>query len=261
MAGGRARPALRSPPLSPTALHTLFEALAYAVGAQLFFLGQRRRPMPALGDRTQRLAVITGAILGAALGSKLAYWVEDPRTAFAAFPDAVALMQGKSIVGGLLGGVVGVELAKRLVGLARSTGDAFVLPLAAGIAIGRIGCHLAGLGDHTAGLPSELPWAYDYGDGIARHPTALYEIAVVLLLAVLVERWRAPPAPGDRFRAFMVGYLTWRLLIEWLKPLPHAYFGVLSGIQLLCLGGLAYYARDIARLRRAHRSAQGRSRL
>jgi phosphatidylglycerol:prolipoprotein diacylglycerol transferase len=232
--------------LNAIVIHTLFEILAYAVGVRLYLVLQRRQPTPALVDRTARLAVMTGAVLGAVLGAKLAYWLEDPVNAFAGFPDVRQLMQGKSIVGGLLGGLVGVEFAKWRLGLRASTGDGFIWPLAIGVAIGRIGCHLAGPGDHTAGLPTALPWGYDYGDGIPRHPTALYEIPVLLFIAGVVARWRAPPA-GDRIRAFMVGYLVWRLAIEWLKPMPFVYLGALSGIQLLCIAGIGYYCRDIVR--------------
>lgn len=236
--------------VNPVVVHTLFEILAYAVGVRLYLALQRRRPTPSLVDPTARLAVMAGAIVGAVIGAKLAYWLEDPAAAFAGFPDARALMAGKSIVGALLGGLAGVELMKAARGLRESTGDGFVWPLAAGIAIGRIGCHLAGLGDHTAGLPSTMPWAVDYGDGVPRHPTALYEIPVVLLVALLLQRWRAP-RDGDRFRAFMVAYLAWRLVIEWLKPMPWVYFHALSGLQLLCIAGIGYYSRDIVRWARA----------
>ena len=66
-------------------------------------------------------------------------------------------MGGKSVVVGLLGGFVAVEWVKRRIGVRRSTGDLFVIPLAVGIAIGRIGCFLTGLDDHTHGLPADLP--------------------------------------------------------------------------------------------------------
>jgi len=49
----------------------------------------------------------------------------------------------------------------------------------------------------------------------------------------------------------MIAYLAFRLAIDCIKPLPFAYFGVLSGIQLLCLGGLFYYHRDMGRVTRA----------
>ncbi len=62
--------------------------------------------------------------------------------------------------------------------------------------------------------------------------------------------------PGDRFRAFMVGYLALRFGLEYLKP-PYAAaaagflkperWGPLSAIQWACLAGLAYYGRDFHR--------------
>jgi phosphatidylglycerol:prolipoprotein diacylglycerol transferase len=115
--------------LSPAQLHTLFEATAYAVGFRLFLRERRRFATTAELALSTRLALIMGAILGAAIGSRLSWWLEDPLTAFAHFPDALALMQGKSILGGLLGGVVGVEIAKWRTGVRESTGDAFVWPI------------------------------------------------------------------------------------------------------------------------------------
>jgi len=57
--------------------------------------------------------------------------------------------------------------------------------LVMGIAIGRVGCFLTGLPDHTYGVHSSLPWAVDFGDG-PRHPTQLYEIAFVMLLGAAI---------------------------------------------------------------------------
>lgn len=235
--------------MPPVALHTVFEMLAYAAGLRTF-LWTRKRLAPAAFEREDDVVSVgVGAIVGAALGAKLAFWLDDPLRAFANFPDLGHLLEGKSIVGALLGGLVGVELAKRIAGVRRSTGDAFVLPLTVGMCIGRIGCFLAGLDDHTYGNPTSLPWGVDFGDGVARHPTQLYEIAFLLAQYGLIHRYRhALDHPGDRFRAFMIGYLAFRLLVEFIKPLPYAYFGALSGLQLLCLAGLCYYRRDIPRI-------------
>ena len=63
-----------------------------------------------------------------------------------------------------------------------------VWPIAVGLAIGRVGCFLAGLHDDTYGLPTALPWGVDFGDGTPRHPTQLYEIAVVLPLGWALRR-------------------------------------------------------------------------
>ncbi len=237
--------------MSPLAWHTVFEMLAYAVGMRVFLRERRRLSPPGLRDRDGSLMVGVGAICGAAIGAKLAFWFDDPLAAFAHFPDWRHLLEGKSIVGALLGGLLGVESAKHMAGVTSSTGDAFVRPLAIGMMIGRIGCFLGGLADHTYGNPTPLPWGVDFGDGIPRHPTQLYEIIfLMMLLFVLETRGKNLREPGDRFRAFMVGYLLFRLLIEAIKPVPYAWIGGLSGIQLLCLGGLAYYARHLPRLLR-----------
>src|SRR5258707_11788923 len=69
-------------------------------------------------------------------------------------------------------------------GIALRTGARFALRLAVGIAIGRIGCFLAGLDDFTYGTPTTLPFAHDFGDGIARHPVQLYESASMAAFAI-----------------------------------------------------------------------------
>jgi len=235
--------------MPPVALHTAFEVAAYAAGMRLFLRERRQLALPVLTDRDRSLWIGVAAIFGAALGAKLGYWIEDPHNAFADFPDWRHLLEGKTIVGALLGGLAGVELVKRAIGAHGSSGDAFALPLIVGIAIGRIGCFLSGLDDHTYGNPTGLPWAIDFGDGVPRHPTQLYEIVFLIGLGILLH-WRrnAFEQAGDRFRAFMIAYLAFRLAIDFIKPMPQVYFGALSGIQLLCLGGLLYYHRDVFRV-------------
>jgi phosphatidylglycerol:prolipoprotein diacylglycerol transferase len=237
--------------MQPFAWHTLFEVSAYFIGMRLFLWQRKHLALPVLTDRDRSLWIGVAAIVGAALGAKLGYWIEDPLTAFADFPDWRHLLEGKTIVGALLGGLIGVEWVKRAIGAQGSSGDAFALPLIAGIAIGRIGCFLAGLADHTYGNPTTLPWAVDFGDGIPRHPTQLYEIAFLATLAcLLLKRRQAPARTGDQFRAFMIAYLAFRLLVDFIKPMPYVYLGIFSGIQLLCLAGLIYYRRDLPHIAR-----------
>lgn len=238
--------------MTPVALHTLFEALAYAIGFRIFLWTRRQLAPAAFRHDDHVVWVAVGAIVGAALGAKLSFWLDDPLAAFANFPDLRHLLEGKSIIGALLGGLLGVELAKKIAHVDNSTGDAFVLPLTLGMCIGRVGCFLAGLGDHTYGVPTSLPWGVDFGDGLPRHPTQLYEIAFLLAqYALLHGRRDAFIRPGDRFRAFMIGYLLFRLLVEFIKPVFYIYLGGLSGLQWLCVAGLVYYARDIPRILRA----------
>lgn len=224
------------------AVHSLFEWLALAVGVQLYRWQRRRAGQPPM-LQSGSYAVVIGCILGAALGNKLVFWIEMPQLWRAAAPDWRLLASGQSIVGGLLGGLLGVEIAKKLAGIRRSTGDQFVLPLVAGTAIGRIGCFLAGLHDGTYGSATALPWGVDFGDGIARHPTQVYDILFVLATGALLWRWRAALAPceGLAFKLYLAAYLTWRLLVDGIKPVPHAYAFGWSGIQLVCLLALACY--------------------
>ena len=212
-------------------------------------------------DITSRWAVVAGAALGAAIGSRLLY-VMDYWTALQSQPWQMWL-GGKTLVGALLGGLVGVELAKLAIGWRRSTGDGFVTPLLVAIIIGRLGCQLSPVTDQTYGNPTILPWAWDFGDGVPRHPTSLYEIAGLSGLAWVIHRARFASEPGDRFRLFMVGYLLLRLVLDFLKPpfgptaagvLGPDRWGPLSPIQWACVAGLAYYFRAS---RRWLSSAQG----
>ncbi len=219
-------------------IHTAFAWAGMALGAAMWRATQRR-----LGSAgvlaPGNFGVVVGLLVGAALGNKLVFLIERPDVAWAMW-QGQPVWPGQSIVGGLLGGLVGVEIAKQLTGQTRSTGDAMVWPIAIGLAIGRVGCFLAGLHDDTYGLPTTLPWGVDFGDGVPRHPTQLYEAVFVLLLAALLRRARLQ-TPGLTFKLFLSAYLAWRLGVEFLKPVPVAYALGLSGIQWTCLAALAIY--------------------
>jgi prolipoprotein diacylglyceryltransferase len=229
---------------SHPALHTLFEVLAYVVG-YLLYSRSRRQSGDFLPDE-QRWIIIAAAAIGALLGSRILGILEQaPRIAI----TWRTFLQpgGKTIVGGLLGGWIAVELTKRIRGIHSRTGDLFAIPLCIGIAIGRIGCLLAGLADDTYGTPTSLPWAIDFGDGIPRHPTQLYEILFLILLAAILHRYNQRPRPeGATFRLFLFAYLTWRLLIDFIKPQPLIYG--LNLIQWACLAGLLALLHDVMRL-------------
>jgi len=219
--------------------HTAFAWAGMALGAAMWrrtLKQQRRGGALAPGN----FGVLVGLLIGAALGNKLVFLIERPDIALSLWRTRSLAWPGQSIVGGLLGGLIGVELAKQLTGQTRSTGDAMVLPIAIGLAIGRVGCFLAGLHDDTYGLPTSMPWGVDFGDGTPRHPTQLYEIAVVLPLGLALHRARFA-TPGLAFKLFLSAYLLWRLLVEFLKPVPVAWPLGLSGIQWTCLVALAVY--------------------
>lgn len=232
--------------------HMVFEWLAYAIGGSMYWRTRNLAAQPP--EASRRLAIAAGAVGGALLGAKLLYAL-DYWSSLQGAPLG-AWLAGKTVIGGLLGGVLGVEVAKLNVGWTRSTGDAFVWPVILGLALARLGCQLSGGEDLTYGIPTTLPWGWDYGDGIPRHPTALYEIGGLALIAMLVRRGPPNAAEGDRFRYFMVLYLLLRLALDFLKP-PHGQpiAGMLvpdvraglSVMQWACVAGLMYYGGAIRR--------------
>jgi len=222
------------------ALHLLFESLAYLVGFAIY--RHLRKSRGDLLDEQQRWQIIAAAAVGALLGSRaLGLLEQSPLPQFHWSWQLLLAPGGKTIVGGLLGGWLAVELVKALSGIRSRTGDLFAVPLCIGIAVGRIGCFLAGLADDTYGTPTNLPWGVDFGDGISRHPTQLYEIIFLLALAALLSRWSARPhRNGVIFRAFMAAYLAFRFAIDFIKPQPQVHG--LNWIQWACLAALAVIA-------------------
>lgn len=221
-------------------VHFVCETLAYFIGYRYYAL-LRKHTQDAI-SANNRLIIFIGAAFGAFLGSHIIGVLENP-TLLSHF-SLIYFMGNKTIVGGMLGGLIGVELTKKQIGVTVSSGDLMVYPLILAMLIGRTGCFFAGLEDGTYGIASKLPWAINFGDGIRRHPTNLYEILFWLMLWLvlrLIER-KHQFANGARFKIFMAGYLVFRLLIEFIKPAYFFGFG-LSVIQLACIGGILYYYR------------------
>ena len=228
--------------------HFFVEVLAYFVAARVYWAVAKRQPgMPA---KAERLFLLAGAVFGAFLGSKLLHVLEHLPALLAA-DDALLWFAGKSVLGGFIGGTLGVELAKRLLHHQGATGDPWVPALAAGLMLGRVACQLSGTWDLTYGNPTTLPWAWNYGDGIGRHPTGLYEI--ILVGALFASSWNNTQlrrSPGARFAAFLMGYCMLRFGLDFLKPpfgpaaagaLPVAVYGGLSAIQWAAVAGAAGY--------------------
>jgi phosphatidylglycerol---prolipoprotein diacylglyceryl transferase len=235
--------------------HILFETLAYPVAFRVYLRLRRRFGDPI--TTPLRWAVVAAAVGGAALGSKVLFWLEDPRLTWQNLHDPAYLMGGKTIVGALVFGLIAVEWMKRYIGLTQSTGDLYAIPLTLGIAIGRVGCFLTGLTDNTYGVATGLPWGVDFGDGVRRHPTQIYEIVFLLgMVPVLYQILRAMTRrgsrgldrlhAGDAFKFFMVAYLMFRLLCDFIKPYTRVFLG-LGTIQWACVLCLLYYSPDIVR--------------
>jgi len=219
-------------------IHFLFETTAFFVGYRYY--SYLRKHGDDLISSKNRFFILIGAAVGAFLGSHLIGIFENPT--LIGRLGIIYFMGNKTIVGGLLGGLIGVELTKNKLGVTTSSGDLMVYPICLAMIIGRTGCFFAGLDDGTFGIASNLPWAIDFGDGINRHPTNLYEIVfwVVLWATLWLFERKRTFANGARFKCMMVSYLVFRFFIEFIKPVYFFSFG-LSLIQLVCIAGILYY--------------------
>src|SRR3954471_9712002 len=160
--------------MSGAFLHTLFDVAAWlAAAVALYWLSRQGLQFPTQSfERSYLAALVFGAGLGAYLFGSANLWLSGQ--------SGIA----RSVEGALAGGIVAIELYKWSAGITVRTGARFALPLAVGVAIGRLGCYLAGLDDFTYGTPTTLPWGHDFGDGVARHPVQLYESAAMAGFAV-----------------------------------------------------------------------------
>ncbi len=178
------------------------------------------------------VAVVAGAAVGGYAAGTANLWLSGR-------PEIA-----RSVVGALAGAIVAVEVFKRARGIRGSTGIVFVPGFCASLAIGRWGCFLSGLGDHTHGIPTSLPWGHDFGDGIPRHPVQLYEsaaMAAFLGFAVVQLARRDQGFLRNGFYLLVLWYAGQRFAWEFLKPYAHV-VGPLNLFHCICLGLVCYAA-------------------
>lgn len=219
--------------MSGAALHVVFDIAAWlaATAAALWLTRVQHIRFPAQSFRLPYLAALLfGAGAGAYLFGSLNLW----------FSGQAGI--ARSIEGALAGGIVAIELYKAAHRITQRTGARFALPLAVGIAIGRIGCYAAGLDDFTYGTPTSLPWGHDFGDGIPRHPVQLYESMAMAGFAVWyvhAARRHDARAIRDGFYLVLLFYGVQRFVWEFMKPYG-AILGPLTLFHLLSSAIMLY---------------------
>ena len=221
-------------------LHTIFDLLASILAFQAIRLTQIWRPpptTPAAFRPAYAVALVIGAVVGAyGLG-----------TANLMLSHVAGI--GRSILGALFGAIVAIELYKHLTGISGSTGAIFVPGFAIAVIVGRIGCFLAGLPDNTYGTPTSLPWGYDFGDGIPRHPVQLYEsalMALFLFCALTAMARRTPFYAANAFYLMAGFYAVERFGLEFLKP----YAPLIGPFNLFHLSCAALFAYAVLMIQR-----------
>jgi phosphatidylglycerol:prolipoprotein diacylglycerol transferase len=230
-------------------IHLILEYLAFFVAFR-YYLNLRRNAVDAIST-SNRLSIILGAIVGALLGSRIMGFLENPVVDLSEV-SFIQLYETKTIMGGLFGGLLGVESVKRIIGESQSSGDLFTLPIVVGIFIGRIGCFLAGTNEFTYGITTSFITGMNLGDGLNRHPLALYEMVFLALLFILLRNQyrKNQNQNGLLFRLLMISYFGFRFIIEFIKPNTFTLLGF-SSIQWLCILCFVYYRRTILNFFRA----------
>ena len=226
-------------------VHLILEYLAFFIAFR-YYLFLRKRTTDTI-QTTNRLSIILGASLGGFLGSRIIAILENPLINFDS-SVLITLLNSKTIMGGLFGGLLGVELAKKIINEKQSSGDLFVFPIILGIFIGRIGCFLSGINEFTYGKVTTFFMGMNLGDGLQRHPIALYELLFLLVLFLFLWKLKQTNLKqGLLFQYFMICYFIFRFFIEFLKPNLFFTLG-LSSIQILCVICLLYYSKTILNL-------------
>ncbi len=191
--------------------------LVVSIVAALRLLHRRQKRLDL--TRSQRLVIGVAAFVGAMIGAKVPFLGDRGWGAF--YDGTVWFADGKTILGGIAGGYAAVEIAKWIADIRTRTGDTFALPVAVAVAIGRIGCFVAGC---CYGRETTVPWGVAFPmaldpSGIVRHPTQLYEVgfhflAALSLLVMDRKKWLV----GNQLKAYLIAYLIYRFLSEWLRP-------------------------------------------
>ncbi len=225
-------------------LHAVMETAGFFIGFRYFlYLRKKQGDTIESGKRTW---ILIAAIFGALIGSRLVGSLERPYELFITKNIWEYIYSNKTVLGGFLGGLFAVELVKKILKEKHSSGDLFTYPMILALIIGRMGCFSMGVYEETYGIPTTLFTGMNLGDGLMRHPVSLYEVFFLILLWIVllqVEK-KYTLAEGGRFKLFMIGYILFRFLVDFIKPSYPVIFG-LSTIQLTAVIGLVYYYRYI----------------
>lgn len=236
----------------PTAYSFLLLAAIVVSGFLLWRL--RRRDADLL---TVYLVTLAGAFLGAKVVYLLAegwmFWDHADRWQI--------WLTGKTILGALLFGYPAAELAKKLLGYRRVTGDWFALAVVPGIMMGRIGCLAQGCCNGQVCAPAW--WTVRDAAGLDRWPSVPVEMAFNLAAwVVLFSLYRHGRQRGQLFHLYLMGYGAFRFGHEFVRGTPRVlggwsgYHFAAAAVFLLGLWGYRHRARAL-HLDRARQSCEG----
>ncbi|QVL33828.1 prolipoprotein diacylglyceryl transferase [Telmatocola sphagniphila] len=189
----------------------ILAVLVFLLGRRLFAVNDPSARLPLM----DRIWIGISAFFGGTISAKLPFvLMNDP----AMYSWETWFSDGKTLTTGLMGAYLGVEICKAIRGIRVKTGDGLALPLALALTIGRLGCFANGC---CAGKPTELPWGYDFGDGIPRHPTQLYESVFHGFWVWILARWQiSNQFATQRLKIYLIAYCVFRFVMEFIRIEP-----------------------------------------
>lgn len=223
--------------------YTFFVALGLLVGIIWFFITVPKKEKLNI---EKSYYIFLSAITFGFLGSKILVIIENLN----AIINDISILKnmlfmGKSIIGGLVGGYIGVRFIKKKLNLENiRIGNKIAPSVALGMAIGRVGCFLTGC---CYGIETKLPIGIDFGDGITRIPTQIIEIIFCLILfAYLLYKQKTDKelVPGILFKKLVLYYFIFRFIIEFIRG-TNKNILFLSIYQIICLLGIIFIIKKI----------------
>lgn len=205
--------------------------------------------------------IIFWAAVGGILGAKIYYLLENIDRVINSFDPMNIIFSGAGLVflGGLMGSTICVSFILKKNKVPWLTFANIIGPLIfLGYAIGRLGCFLVG---DDYGIPSSLPWAISFPNGIPPtttntfsdlypwvdisaydpgvitvHPTQLYEAIICFILFLILWKYRKSTKIKD-ILFFLYLFLAGveRFFIEFIRTNQKYVFELFSGAQVISI--------------------------
>lgn len=174
------------------------------------------------------LTVIVGGRIGYVIFYNLSYFLANPIEIILPFDDGGNFIgiSGMSYHGAVVGFILATYFfcKKRKIDFLKLTD--FILPaVPLGYFFGRVGNFLNG---ELYGRITQQKWGMNFGDGLLRHPSQLYEAffeGIILFLILWLARNRFAKRTGLISGMYLLGYGSVRFIIEFFRE-PDAQLGV-----------------------------------